>query len=87
MLARHQISNPIRLRIRSTDCAHCLKQFHTRKRLLKHVSFVAARCKAYYMAEVEPLSVEEIRSLDLKCRSRVKEEGVKQLTRPAYIAF
>ena len=83
MLARHQISNPIRLRIRSTECAHCLKQFHTRKRLLKHISFAAVRCKAYYMAEVEPLSVEEIRILDLKCRRRVKEEGIKQLTRLA----
>ena len=83
MLAKHSVSNPIRLRIYATSCAFCSVQFHSRKRILKHIAFVSVKCRSYYMDNVEPMEIEEVRKLDLACRKKVAAEGLKQLTRPA----
>ena len=70
MFAKHNISNPIRLRIYATSCAFCLVQFHSRKGVLKHIAFVSERCTNYYMNNVDPMRVEEVRELDLECRKK-----------------
>ena len=81
MFMSHGMKSHIRLYIKTTYCSVCLKEFHSRERVLDHIRYRSAVCRANLMlrgpvlTEVEAATIdeesrEEHRTLAHACRRR-----------------
>ena len=57
---KHEIVNPIRLRVYGTTCLSCKTEFHTLRRNFRHIvsKHRFPTCGQYYLNEVSPMSFE-----------------------------
>ena len=71
MFSQHGIENDIRKYISGTICVCCMKDSHTRKKIVHHVSFRSPRCKKYWLS-CEPISSEEYCKLETESTTSVR---------------
>ena len=71
MFSQHGIRNNVRNYISGTICVCCLKDFHTRRKIVHHISFRSPRCKAHLL-KCESISSEEYCKLEEESTRNVK---------------
>ena len=71
MFSKHGIKNNIRKHISGTVCICCMKDFHTRKKIVHHVSFRSPKCKTYWLSR-DPIPQEDYCRLESESTSLVK---------------
>lgn len=67
----HGIQRPIRRYITTTHCCACLLEFHTRERLISHISEKSPVCASYFVANITPLSAEATKAPDIEGHSAI----------------
>ena len=75
---KHNVKNSLRSLIGGTVCVCCLKQFHTRYKILSHISQANKKCRAFYEKCVPPTPFEEQEQLDAQdtiARRKLRYEG------------
>ena len=83
---KHRIKASVRTLVSNVTCAACLKNFHTRHRIIAHLS-KCHRCREhYYLRGTTPLSADEANALDdaeanhaTKLRTQGQATGAQQL--------
>ena len=79
---RHGYRNCARRFAVGTTCRCCLKQFHTRPKLIKHLTSGRPQCLQNLVASRHPLLLDEVAQLDsedLKNTKAAKRAGIAQL--------
>jgi len=61
---KHHRTNMLRRFTFCTHCVVCLKEFHTRPRLIHHIKSRSPKCSAILVANYVPLSVDVVEALD-----------------------
>ena len=72
------VKNSLRSLIGGTVCVCCLKQFHTRYKILSHISQASKKCRVFYEKCVPPIPFEEQEKLDAQdtiARRKLRHEG------------
>ena len=73
----HKQKNSIRALVDSTFCQACLREHHTRFKMVSHVSYSSPACKHFYMFHVVPPCPELVLTLDLADSLHTKELKAK----------
>ena len=63
---KHKLRNPVRELVCTTVCIACMREFHTRERVLAHITASSPKCRGVYL-EVRPdldITAEEIKCLE-----------------------
>ena len=56
-----------------THCLWCLKQFHTRRRVISHLQYAGTGCLSMLEGTMEQLTNEEVQQLDEEDAARIRE--------------
>ena len=83
MFKVHNYKDPIRLHVNGTVCLVCLKEFHTRERIIQHLKFRPGRTNVcrYNTLDMDPfLSIEQADLVDaeLKDTNRKLQANAKR---------
>jgi len=65
----------------TTHCMCCLQEFHTRERVMTHISASSKRCQVYYRMNAEPVHPEVLAKLDseaLTLTNELKKKGKRR---------
>ena len=76
----HAWRNPARAYAHGSNCRACMKEFHTRPNLLKHLCYSSPPCLDIVMAHYMPLEPGVIVALDredLKLKKKLRKQGRK----------
>ena len=68
---QHRQKHFLRLLVRGSVCAACMREFHTRERLWTHFMQSSARCQLYYVTSIDPIPDHE--------HEQLEEESLRQV--------
>ena len=60
----HDLKDPIRDLIDTTVCSCCMQEYHSRERLVRHISVTSPRCCLFYFRSFVPLARDVVEKLD-----------------------
>ena len=68
----HNVKNPARKLAFGTQCPSCLKEFHTRYRLIVHLAYRSPACHAIASIVLDPMADDEAERLDTQDRPAIR---------------
>ena len=60
LFKNHQVRPPLRALVESTHCAACLQEFHSRERVIRHVSRSSPKCIQVYIQAMAPMHIDDL---------------------------
>ena len=82
----HGVKVPLRRKICTTHCLFCMKEFHTRTKLVQHVAYSSPKCKPYYINSINEIPDDLYNELELQASKELKllrAQGKSRLYHPA----
>ena len=82
----HGIKKPIRQYVVGSLCAVCMREFHTRDRLLQHLAYDTRNCRDFIFDNWSPLSEDELHTAETEStKANIRARATGQSTHTAFL--